>query len=268
VQGGGEGSLEPSGQVTTNDQGEATLTYTAGRSSETVRIVARHQPMGYKERVTAERAVTAVEPMAGGGVGEFETVSSTDQQDRFHRRTAAYVARGRLRFEPMANGYWFPCRASVSSEDRSAVTHPRPEHQPDSYHYEWAEDEVACHLEYQWPRRSGCRLVIESLRRGRREATSFDPGRPLRWPLRQAWITSGADVRRGDVRVIIHVIETERLAPAPGTLHLAGRREKDVRWLKEAATWSFRLRETAKAPRCTDLRQALSQISVKRATRI
>ncbi|MBN1568457.1 MAG: hypothetical protein JXA73_11480 [Acidobacteria bacterium] len=239
-----EGSLDPSGAITTNDQGEATLTYAAGRSSGTVKIVGTYQPMGYKERVTAEAAVTVVDPTSGGGVGEFEVIRSTDKQDRFHHSTTTYVARGRVRFQPMIKGYWFPCKASVSSHDSSVVTHPRPENEADSYYDEWADDEVACHLEYQWPRERNYVFVIEPLRQGWREVKTYDPEGPKRHPPKPVWTTKRSKVKRSDVRIVIHVLDRD--GPAPGTLRLTGKQEKDIGWLKETTTWSFRLREPTK----------------------
>lgn len=59
-----DGAVAPSGSVTTNEQGEATLTYTAGRSDKAVKFIATYQPEGYNDHVTGSGAVKVVPPEA------------------------------------------------------------------------------------------------------------------------------------------------------------------------------------------------------------
>lgn len=73
VEGLADGSVAPSGAIMTNEQGEATLNYKAGRSEQAVKVVATYQPVGYKEHVTGSGTVTVAPP-----TGDLELVLVTD----------------------------------------------------------------------------------------------------------------------------------------------------------------------------------------------
>lgn len=81
-----DGSVAPSGTLATNDDGVATLTYTAGRSDKAVRFVATYQPRDYQEHVTGSGAVEVVPPE--GDLELFLTTDASQQGECTSRQSA------------------------------------------------------------------------------------------------------------------------------------------------------------------------------------
>ena len=249
MQGLRDGSLAPAGPVMTNAEGEATLTYTAGRSAGAVKVVCTYEPDGYKEHVTGEATITVVSEEAEGGVGEYEHITTRETRgpDGYFSDYKK-VTTGTVRLGPFDGKYRFPCTASVqvhmSHTNNSDLGKgmPPPAWRSTRYYDTEASGEVDCVLEYEWPRGDHYSFVTKGSVRGRSVETSIDPQRPIHGePL---VITRTHDTNESPGAAGIGSGSEYRVEP--GTLRLEGVRDRPgeegcTKW-RSTLRWSFRLK--------------------------